>query len=54
VKFKLAALWVALTFLYAYGDIIAYFRPGYVEDVMDLPFGTARASHVNGHPSSRS
>jgi hypothetical protein len=34
VKLTLSALWAALMFLYAYGDIFAYFRPGFVEDVM--------------------
>ena len=35
VKLKLSALWATLMFLYAYGDIFAYFRPGFIEDVMD-------------------
>ena len=34
VKLKLSALWAALMFLYAYGDIFAYFRPGFIEDVI--------------------
>jgi hypothetical protein len=34
VKLKLAASWAALMFLYAYGDIFAYFRSGFIEDVM--------------------
>jgi Family of unknown function (DUF6326) len=34
VKLKLSALWAALTFLYAYGDIFAYLRSGYIDDVM--------------------
>jgi hypothetical protein len=34
VKLKLSALWAALMFLYSYGDIFAYFRPGFIEDVM--------------------
>ena len=34
VKLKLAAAWAALMFLYAYGDVFAYFRPGFIEDVM--------------------
>ena len=34
VKLKLSALWATLMFLYAYGDIFAYFRPGFIEDVM--------------------
>ena len=34
VQLKLSAAWAALMFLYAYGDIFAYFRPGFIEDVM--------------------
>lgn len=34
VKLKLSASWAVLMFLYAYGDIFAYFRPGFIEDVM--------------------
>jgi len=34
VQLKLAAAWAALMFLYAYGDIFSYFRPGFIEDVM--------------------
>ena len=34
VKLKLSLSWAALMFLYAYGDIFAYFRPGFIEDVM--------------------
>ena len=34
LKLKLSASWAALMFLYAYGDIFAYFRPGFIEDVM--------------------
>lgn len=33
VKLKLSAAWAALMFLYAYGDVFAYFRPGFIEDV---------------------
>jgi hypothetical protein len=33
VRLKLSAAWTALMFLYAYGDIFAYFRPGFIEDV---------------------
>ena len=31
---KLAAAWTGLMFLYAYVDIIAFFKPGVVEDVL--------------------
>jgi hypothetical protein len=33
VKLKLSASWAALMFLYAYGDIFAYFREGFIDDV---------------------
>ena len=31
---KLAAAWTAIMFLYAYVDIIAFFKPGVVEDIL--------------------
>ena len=34
VKVKLAALWAAVLFLYAYGDIFGFFRTGVLKDVM--------------------
>jgi hypothetical protein len=34
VRCKLAALWVAMLFLFAYGDIFGFFRPGQVQEVM--------------------
>ena len=34
VKIKLSALWVALMFLYIYADILAYYTPGHIEDVI--------------------
>ena len=34
VKYKIAALWIAMLFLYAYGDIFGYLRTGFIDDVM--------------------
>ena len=34
VRVKLAALWAAVLFLYAYGDIFGFFRAGVIKDVM--------------------
>ncbi|MFX0115386.1 MAG: DUF6326 family protein, partial [Candidatus Hodarchaeota archaeon] len=34
VKIKLSALWVTLMFLYIYADIVAFYMPGHIEDVM--------------------
>jgi hypothetical protein len=28
VRFKIAALWIAMLFLFAYGDIFGFFSPG--------------------------
>ncbi|MEU3603134.1 DUF6326 family protein [Streptomyces sp. NPDC006798] len=33
VRAKLAAAWTSLMFLYAYVDIIAFFKPGVVDDI---------------------
>jgi hypothetical protein len=34
VRCKIAALWVAMLFLFAYGDIFGFFRPGQIREVM--------------------
>lgn len=34
VRTKIAALWVAVLLLYAYGDIFGFFAPGQIEEVM--------------------
>jgi hypothetical protein len=34
VRLKIAALWIAMLFLFAYGDIFGFFRPGQIEDVI--------------------
>ena len=34
VKFKLSALWVAAMFCYAYADIKAFYKPGFIGEVM--------------------
>lgn len=34
VRAKLAAAWTSLMFLYAYVDILAFFRPGYIHDIL--------------------
>jgi hypothetical protein len=35
VRAKLAATWTSLVFLYAYVDILNFFTPGVVEDILD-------------------
>lgn len=39
VRAKLAAAWTSLLLLYAYVDIIAFFRPGVVENILDGTLG---------------
>jgi hypothetical protein len=34
VKLKIGALWAAVMFLFAYGDIFGYFRPGFIVQIM--------------------
>jgi hypothetical protein len=34
VRLKISALWVALLFLFAYGDIFGFFKPGQIRDVI--------------------
>jgi Family of unknown function (DUF6326) len=35
VRAKLAATWTSFMFLYAYVDILNFFRPGVIEDILD-------------------
>ena len=34
VKIKLAALWVALMFLYIYADVLTFYQPGIIEEII--------------------
>ena len=34
VRLKMSALWIAVLFLFAYGDIFGFFKPGQIEDVI--------------------
>ena len=34
VKLKLAALWASFMFVYVYVDVIGFFRPGFIEDIV--------------------
>lgn len=34
VRLKIAALWIAMLFLFAYGDIFGLFSPGQIKEVM--------------------
>ena len=34
VRTKISALWIAVLFLFAYGDIFGFFQPGQIEEVI--------------------
>ena len=34
IRCKIAALWIAMLFLFAYGDIFGFFSPGQIQEVM--------------------
>jgi len=34
VRLKMSALWIAMLFLFAYGDIFGFFKPGQIEEVI--------------------
>jgi hypothetical protein len=40
VRLKISALWIAMLFLFAYGDIFGFFKPGQIEEV--------RAGEISG------
>jgi hypothetical protein len=40
VRFKISALWAAMLFLFAYGDIFGFFQPGRIDEIS--------AGEVNG------
>jgi len=34
VRLKISALWISMLFLFAYGDIFGFFKPGRIQEVM--------------------
>jgi uncharacterized protein DUF6326 len=34
VRMKISALWIAVLFLFAYGDILGFFQPGQIEEMI--------------------
>ena len=34
VRLKISALWIAMLFLFAYGDLFGFFKPGQIEEVI--------------------
>ena len=39
VKFKLSALWVTLMFFYLYADVLAFYQPGSLEEIITGKIG---------------
>ena len=49
VRCKIAALWIAMLFLFAYGDIFGFFSPGQLQEVMAgeiLPLKNANVQKI--------
>src|SRR5918996_257869 len=49
VRTKLSALWIAMMLLYIYADILSFFRPGQIEEIMEGlmgPFPVTQGSLV--------
>ena len=44
VRFKISALWIAMLFLFAYGDIFGMFRPGRIDEIRT---GTISGMHIS-------
>ena len=43
VRLKISGLWIAMLFLFAYGDIFGFFKPGQIEEVMS---GTVSGNEI--------
>jgi hypothetical protein len=43
VRLKISGLWIAMLFLFAYGDIFGFFKPGQIEEVMS---GTVSGTEI--------
>jgi H+/Cl- antiporter ClcA len=35
LRLKISALWIAMLFLFAYGDIFGFFAPGHIEEIIE-------------------
>jgi Family of unknown function (DUF6326) len=46
VRLKISALWIAMLFLFAYGDIFGFFQPGQIEEVMSGEIGGFEITEV--------
>ena len=48
VQAKLAAAWTSFMFLYAYVDILGFFTPGIVKDILDGGMFEAQSQYIVG------
>ena len=46
VKIKLSALWIAVMFLYVYADILSFFSPGQIEEMIAGKMGPFPVTQV--------
>lgn len=46
VKLKISALWIAILFVFAYVDIFAFYRPGFIEGIMAGKVATFQINQV--------
>ncbi len=46
VKVKLAALWASVMFIYVYVDIVGFYKPGVVEDILAEKVGSLDISQT--------
>ncbi len=44
IKIKLSALWVTMMFLYVYADVLSFYRPGIIEEIVAGFMGPLQAT----------
>jgi hypothetical protein len=47
VRLRIAALWTSLMFLFVYADLLSFFRPGELGDIMDGHMGPFSVSETS-------
>jgi hypothetical protein len=47
VKMKLSALWIAMMLLYIYADILSFFRPGQIEEMLEGRMGPFPVTQIS-------
>jgi uncharacterized protein DUF6326 len=46
VRLKISALWIAMLFLFAYGDIFGFFKPGQIQEVSAGEIGGLKITRI--------